>query len=64
MDLPGVERLTDKNQNEMETEYNNFVKWLFGFVNQEIPNFEYKLVLFEVPMEAMQNTCTQVHKTG
>ena len=36
MDLPGVERLMAKNQNEMEIEYNNFVQRLSNFVNQEI----------------------------
>ena len=33
INLPRVECLMAKNQNEMEIEYNNFLQWLLDFVN-------------------------------
>ena len=63
MDLPRMERLMAKNQNEMETEYNTFVQQLSGFVNHENSKPGCMLTLLQVPLEAMQNTHTQVRKT-
>ena len=56
----GVERLLAKIQNEMETEYNNFVQRLSDFVNQEIAQFGHRLMLIEGTSQNIQNTGTQV----
>ena len=58
MDLPGVEHLMTRTQNEMETEYNSFIQWLSNFMNQEISQFEYKLMLLEGTSQKIQNTDT------
>ena len=65
MDLPRVERLVAKNQNEMETELNSFVQYLSDFVNQNISKFghRHRLTLLEARMATIQNTCTQVRET-
>ena len=51
-----------KNQNEMETAYNNFVQWLSDFVNQDITQFGCKLTLLEGTSQNIQNTGTQARE--
>ena len=51
-----------KNQNEMETDYNNFVQRLSDFVNQEITQFRHRFMLLEGTSQNIQNTSTQVRE--
>ena len=62
LDLLGVERIMARNQNEMETEYNNFVRELSDFVNQEITQFGRRLTLIEGTSQNVQNTSSQVRE--
>ena len=58
----GVERVLAKNQNEIKTEYNNFVQRLSVFANQEITQFRHKLMLLGGTSQNIQNTSIQVRE--